>query len=39
MSAKQGMDVADRLRWGLVPLAVLIGLTAYVASDDRPPRR
>ena len=28
------MDVADRLRWGLIPLAVLIGLTAYVASDD-----
>lgn len=27
-------DLADRLRWGLVPLAVLIGLTAYVASDD-----
>ena len=28
------MDVADGLRWGLIPLAVLIGLTAYVASDD-----
>ena len=26
--------VADRLRGGLIPLAVLIGLTAYVASDD-----
>ena len=34
MTAKRSMDVADRLRWGLIPLAVLIGLTAYVASDD-----
>lgn len=28
------MDVADRFRWGLIPLEVLIGLTAYVASDS-----
>ncbi|MDR3084392.1 MAG: hypothetical protein LBV60_26335 [Streptomyces sp.] len=28
------MEIADRLRWGLIPLAVLIGLTAYVAADD-----
>lgn len=34
MNARRSADVADRLRWGLIPLAVLIGLTAYVASDD-----
>lgn len=34
MHAKRSLDVADRLRWGLIPLAVLVGLTAYVASDD-----
>lgn len=28
------MDVADCFRWGLIPLAVLIGVTAYVANDD-----
>ena len=34
MNAKRSLDVADRFRWGLIPLAVLIGLTAYVASDN-----
>lgn len=34
MKGERMLDVADRLRWGLVPLAVLIGLTAYVAGDD-----
>ena len=34
MNAARGVDVADRLRWGLIPLAVLVGLTSYVASDD-----
>lgn len=34
MNAARSVDVADRLRWGLIPLAVLVGLTSYVASDD-----
>ena len=34
MYMQRGGDVADLLRWGLIPLTVLIGLTAYVASDD-----
>lgn len=34
MHVKRSVDVADRLRWALIPLAVAMGLTAYVASDD-----
>ena len=34
MNATRSVDVADRLRWGLIPLTVLVGLTSYVGSDD-----
>ena len=34
MNPTRSMDVADGLRWGLIPLVVLIGLTSYVATDD-----
>lgn len=34
MHTERSIDVADRLRWALIPLAVAMGLTAYVATDD-----